>query len=298
MDKAGIYLVATPIGNRQDITFRAVHVLTHCDAIFCEDTRISRKLLSSFSISTKIYSYHEHNGEKMRPKIYSAVQEGKRIALICDAGTPLISDPGFKLVQGAIKRGMAVVPIPGVCAPVTALMAAGLCSDRFIFLGFLPRKILARETLFQGLTTAMGTVIFFERPNRLEDTLRCLVKAHPTADVVVARELTKKFEHFIRGTARDVLQNIGAIPKKGEMVLLVCVKGDDHNMPDVDTLLLRALKVMRIRDAVAVVAPSTAMSKSDIYKRALRLVQENAIGEIVSQTKIKTKGAHDKNNPV
>ena len=215
---AGIYIVATPIGNLRDITLRALDILHSADIVACEDTRVSAKLLTAFGIDVKTVAYHDHNADKIRPKLFEAVKEGKVVVQISDAGTPLISDPGFKLVRDAVGAGISVVPIPGACAPITALMGAGLPSDTFTFMGFLSSKEQAKTDAFSALTEKMGTVLFFDSPNRIEHTIGILAQVHPDSEVAIGRELTKKFEQFVRGTAVEVLEQIEDMPKKGEIV--------------------------------------------------------------------------------
>ena len=272
--QAGIYIVATPIGNLRDITLRALDVLTHADIIACEDTRVSAKLLSNFSIKAKVVAYHDHNADKIRPKLFETVEQGKVVVLISDAGTPLVSDPGFKLVRDAVEAGWPVTPIPGACAPITALMGAGLPSDIFTFMGFLPTKEQAKKNILSNLTEGMGTVILFESPNRIEDTINIIAKVQPDSDVVVGRELTKKFEQFVRGNAIDVANEIGDMTKKGEIVLLIRVKDKEISTDGVEKMLKNALETMRLKDASTLVAESTGLKKKDVYKIALKIKED------------------------
>ena len=272
--QAGIYIVATPIGNLRDITLRALDVLAQADIVACEDTRVSAKLLSHFSIKAKTVAYHDHNADKIRPKLFEAVEQGKIVVLISDAGTPLVSDPGFKLVRDAVDSGLSVTPIPGACAPIAALMGAGLPSDIFTFMGFLPTKEQAKTNILSNLTESMGTVILFESPNRIEDTINIIAKVQPDSDVVVGRELTKKFEQFVRGNAIDVANEIGDMTKKGEIVLLVRVKDKEISICGVEEMLKTALETMRLKDASTLVAESTGLKKKDVYNIALKIKED------------------------
>lgn len=266
-----LYVVSTPIGNLWDMTYRAVQVLHGVDMIFCEDTRTSAKVLGAFDIKTPTMAYHDYNGDIQRPKILSMLDSGASIALISDAGTPLINDPGYKLVQACVGSGYRVVPIPGVNAPITALMGAGLASDRFCFVGFIPNKDTAKRKFLQSLQADFGTIIAFESPHRLHDTLRVVSEVLPHADVVVARELTKKFEHFFRSKAVDITDIMLAhIPPKGECVILLRLPVSDGDT-DVDTLLCDCLKTMSLKDAVDYVFSVASVPKKTVYQRALFL---------------------------
>ncbi|VAV95880.1 16S rRNA (cytidine(1402)-2'-O)-methyltransferase, partial [hydrothermal vent metagenome] len=196
--ESGLYLVATPIGNLRDITLRALDVLEHADLILAEDTRHSRRLLDRYAINTRMRPYHEHNADKVRDGILSDLQAGKAIALISDAGTPLVSDPGFKLVRAVAKAGLNVIPIPGASAVITALCASGLPSDRFLFAGFTPPKQQARRRFFSEFLQVPATLIFFEAPNRLLASLADMVQVFADRPAVLARELTKIHETLLR----------------------------------------------------------------------------------------------------
>jgi 16S rRNA (cytidine1402-2'-O)-methyltransferase len=215
-----LFLVSTPIGNLEDITLRAIRILKEVDFIITEDTRTAGKLLQHFDISKKIVSYYSYNEDKRIPKIIKNILEGKNVALISEAGTPLISDPGHKLVVAAIQNKIPVIPIPGVSALLTALVASGLPTDRFFFQGFLPRK-KGRQTLFKKLSQIEETIIIYESPHRIQKTIEDIVKNIGNRYIVVARELTKKFEEIIRGYAIDIQRELTSIKMKGEIVLLV-----------------------------------------------------------------------------
>jgi 16S rRNA (cytidine1402-2'-O)-methyltransferase len=220
MPEGGLYLVSTPIGNLQDISQRAIAVLEAADTLLAEDTRTASYLLKQFNIRKKVLSYYAYNEMKRLPQILGELKQGKMIALISEAGTPLISDPGHKLVMAAIQQGIPVISIPGPAAFLTALVASGLPTDRFVFEGFLPRKKGRNKTL-QTLSTEAGTIILYESAMRIEKTIEDIVKIFGSRYIVIARELTKKFEEFIRGDAEEVLQILRNKKIKGEIVLLI-----------------------------------------------------------------------------
>lgn len=216
-----LYIVATPIGNLEDITLRALRILKEVDLIACEDTRHTRKLLSHFQISTSLTSYFEHNKIVKGERLLSDLTEGKNIALVSDAGTPGISDPGYNLVKAAVERGIPVVPIPGPSAAVTALAASGLPTDRFLFIGFLPQKEGKKRRLLESLKEEPGTLIFYESPFRLKKTLSLMTEVMGNRPVALAHELTKIHESFHRGRlGEEFMSSLPAIIK-GEWVVLV-----------------------------------------------------------------------------
>ncbi len=272
--ESALYVVATPIGNLWDMSYRAVAMLQGVDVIFCEDTRTSATLLHAFQIHTKTVSYHDHNGHIQRPKILKMLQNGMSIALISDAGTPLINDPGYKLVHAVVQAGYKVVPIPGVSAPITALMAAGMPSDVFTYLGFLPHKSTAKRNFLKKLRPEQGTIIVFDTPRRLGDTLCILRQDMPDCMVVVAREMTKKFEHFTRLCARDITDDIiQSIPTKGECVLLLRYPEKNIDI-NIDALLVMHMREKSLKDAVHIVADISQMPKKTIYKHALQIKKQ------------------------
>lgn len=217
----GLYLVSTPIGNLKDITLRALEVLKTCDHLACEDTRRSRILLNHYGISKPLTSFREENKRTQTPILLSRIARGERVALICDAGTPGISDPGFYLIREAIRQGFRVVPIPGPSAILTALVASGLPSDRFCFEGFLPRRAGRRRKRLKELASEPRTVILYESPHRLLRTLKELLEVMGEREVVLARELTKRFEEFRRGPISQLLAEVEEQGVKGELVLLL-----------------------------------------------------------------------------
>lgn len=216
-----LYIVATPIGNLEDITLRALRILKEVSLIAAEDTRTSRVLTNHFDIDTPLTSYHEHNKLAKLDQIYDALARGD-VALISDAGTPGISDPGFELIQGAIERDITVVPIPGANAVITALVASGLPTDEFLYVGFLPRKSKALRDRLSQLSTRTETMIAYESPHRLTDTLSAIIEVMGAEhQVCVAREITKKFEEFFRGSAQDAYDHFSAENPRGEVTLLI-----------------------------------------------------------------------------
>lgn len=220
-DKGVLYLCPTPIGNLDDITFRALNVLKEVDLIAAEDTRVTIKLLNHFEIKTPLTSYHEHNKISKGPKLINMLNEGKSIALVTDAGTPALSDPGEDLVQDAIKEGIKVVPLPGAAAAVCALVASGLSTRRFAFEGFLPLKQKEKREFLTKIAKDERTLIFYEAPHRIVKTLKTLFDIFGNRKIVIAREMTKIHEEFIRGTIGEIIERFEASPPKGEMVLVV-----------------------------------------------------------------------------
>ncbi len=230
MDKDGqgkgiLYVVSTPIGNLDDITLRALQILKHVDLIAAEDTRRTRKILSRFDIHTKLVSYFEHNELKKLDRLLSQMETGKEIALVSDAGTPGISDPGYRLIQQAVERGIRVIPIPGPSAVIAALSISGLPTDSFYFAGFLPRKGGKRRKLLDKLRDLDGTSILYESPHRLIKTLEDLLEVCGDRQVVVTRELTKAFEEAIRGSISEVINTLKDRRIRGELTIVLAGKG-------------------------------------------------------------------------
>lgn len=271
----GLYIVATPIGNLRDISLRALATLAGCQTVLAEDTRVSRKLLDHYAISTPLAPYHEHNAAQARPGIIARLQAGAALALISDAGTPLISDPGFKLVSAAIEAGVAVVPIPGASALLAALTVAGLPADRFFFEGFLPPKSAARRARIATIAGVPGTLIFYESPRRTKEALRDLATVLGPRQAVIARELTKHFETLRRGTLTSLAAELaGEADPKGEIVLLVAPPGAAAatQPADIDAALREALARLSVKDAAAVVTAQTGAPRREVYARAVALV--------------------------
>ncbi|WP_046228496.1 16S rRNA (cytidine(1402)-2'-O)-methyltransferase [Paenibacillus dauci] len=217
-----LYLVATPIGNLEDMTYRAVRTLQECDILAAEDTRQTRKLLNHFEITPrKLVSYHEHNKKASGPELIRLICEGQSLALVSDAGLPAISDPGQDLVQLALEQGVRVVPIPGANAALSALIASGLSTERFTFIGFLPRDAKGQEAILQGARAAEGTLLFYESPHRVIKTLRTMLEHLGNRPVVLARELTKRHEEWLRGTIEEALLWLEEHPPLGEYCIVL-----------------------------------------------------------------------------
>lgn len=269
----GLYLVATPIGNLGDLSPRAVAVLKNADVVACEDTRITGKLLSLNAISTPMVNYHEHNADKMRPVLTARLKKGETVALVSDAGTPLVSDPGHKLVADCIKEGIYVTAVPGASALLTALQLSGLPTRRFLFQGFLPPKSSARKTTLSELKNVPSTLIFYEAPQRMSETLTDMKEVLGDRDCSVSRELTKKFEQTVRGKISDILDLYAqdGVPK-GEFVVVVAPPLEEKaGERDVEAALKQALETMSVKDAAAFVAQALNANKKEVYTLALKL---------------------------
>jgi 16S rRNA (cytidine1402-2'-O)-methyltransferase len=274
----GLYPVATPIGNLRDITLRALEVLAGADVIACEDTRVTRKLLEHYGISTPMLAYHEHNAAAARPKLLAKLAAGESIALVSDAGTPLISDPGYKLVRAVQDAGHAVIAIPGASATLAALNVAGLPTDRFFFEGFLPPKAGQRRTRIAELARIPATLVLFETGPRLAATLADLAAELGPREAAICRELTKLHEEVRRGDLPTLASDYAATPEpRGEIVIVVAPPPEEEK-PDagqVDDLIRKALARVSMKDAVGEVAMATGLPRRDIYQRALELAKDN-----------------------
>lgn len=268
----GLHLVATPIGNLGDITLRALAVLAQADIIYCEDTRHSRTLAQHFGLTAPLKPYHDHNGETARPRILAELAEGKRVALISDAGTPLVSDPGFKLVRAVLEAGHHVESLPGPSAALTALTLSGLPSDAFLFAGFLPPRQAARRTRIGELKAVPATLILFEAPQRLAETLADLAAVLGDRPAAVARELTKLHEEVRRGSLTSLASGIGDGEVRGEIVILVGPPVAGEATDDTIREALRsALQDMSLRDAAKAVSDALGVTKSRVYDIGLAL---------------------------
>jgi 16S rRNA (cytidine1402-2'-O)-methyltransferase len=279
----GLHLVATPIGNLRDVTLRALETLAAADLIACEDTRITRRLLDHYGISTPLTPYHEHNAAAARPKLIARLAQGESVALVSDAGTPLISDPGFKLVRAVRGAGFPVTAAPGASAVLTALTIAGLPTDRFFFEGFLPAKDGQRQTRIAELARIPATLVFYETGPRLARSLASLAAGLGTRDAAVCRELTKIHEEVRSGdlaALANAYQSGAEI--RGEIVIIVAPPPDGADSPsidEVDALLRRALRHASMKDAVSEVASATGRPRREIYQRALALNEEAGDGQ-------------------
>jgi 16S rRNA (cytidine1402-2'-O)-methyltransferase len=271
----GLYVVSTPIGNLDDMTARAAATLRGAAVIACEDTRVTAVLLRRFGITTPMTPYHDHNAERVRPQLLARLNAGEAVALVSDAGTPLLSDPGYKLVQACTDAGIAVVPVPGASALLAALVTAALPTDRVLFAGFLPSKSAARKTEIAELRGLAATLVFYESAQRLPETLADMALVFGPRRAAVCRELTKRFEEI----KRDSLDNLAAHyaeagAPRGEIVIVV--EGDAGEkrvvaVADIDTALQHALATHSVRDAAALVALELGQPRRAVYERALAL---------------------------
>jgi 16S rRNA (cytidine1402-2'-O)-methyltransferase len=272
---SGLYLVATPIGNLGDICARAVSVLASVDAVLCEDTRHSGRLLQAVQVKTRLRPYHEHNAARVRPKLVEALKNGASLALISDAGMPAIADPGHKLVRAAIEAGVMVTAVPGPSAVMTALVISGLPTDRFFFQGFLPAKPGARRKVLADLAALPATLVVFEAPNRLAASLADAAAALGPREAAIARELTKLHEEVRRGTLDELSERLAGEPApKGEVVLVIGPPSDAveaHDDETVEALLVEALADHPPSRAAALVAERTGRARRDLYRRAIAL---------------------------
>jgi 16S rRNA (cytidine1402-2'-O)-methyltransferase len=276
----GLYLVATPIGNLRDISLRALETLAAADVIACEDSRVTRKLTGHYGIATPLTPYHEHNAIEARPKILARLAGGQAVALVSDAGTPLISDPGYKLVRAACEAGHTVVAVPGASAVLTALGAAGLPTDRFFFEGFLPPKQIARQKRAAELSLIPASLVLFESGPRLAAALADLAAILGPRAAAVCRELTKLHEEIRRDDLASLARHYaGDAETRGEIVIVVAPPGGDVDKAgDVDDLLRRALARVSVKDAVGEVALATGHPRRAVYQRALALSKDRNDG--------------------
>ena len=273
----GLHLVATPIGNLGDITLRALETLAGVDLIACEDTRISRRLTERYAISAQLTPYHEHNAASARPKILERLAQGASIALVSDAGTPLISDPGFKLVREACAAGHAVIAVPGASSVLTALSVAALPTDRFFFEGFLPAKENARRTRLAELAKIDATLVMFDSGNRVQDTLGDLADIMAGRDAAICRELTKLHEDIKRAPIAELAKAADALETRGEFVLVIGPPAPGAKImaeADLDDLLRSSLQRDSVKDSVAHAVELSGRPRREVYARALELAKE------------------------
>ncbi|MGJ4992886.1 16S rRNA (cytidine(1402)-2'-O)-methyltransferase [Bradyrhizobium sp. HKCCYLS3077] len=280
--RPGLHLVATPIGNLGDITLRALDTLAGADMIFCEDTRITRRLAERYGLSAELAAYHEHNAEAVRPKILQRLAEGAAIALVSDAGTPLISDPGYKLVRAACDAGHAVTALPGPSAVLAALTVAALPTDRFFFEGFLPAKQQARRTRLSELARIEATVVVFEAGSRVQDTLADLADAMKGRPAAICRELTKLHEEVLRGPVGELAAGAAELETRGEFVLVIGPPPRDAEVltqDALDAVLRDLLQRSSVKDAVMHAVELSGRPRREVYARALELAKDTADGE-------------------
>jgi 16S rRNA (cytidine1402-2'-O)-methyltransferase len=274
-----LYVVATPIGNLEDMTYRAVRILGEVDLIAAEDTRHSRKLLAHFGVQKPLVSYHDHNERQRQERLIEKLQKGETIALISDAGTPCIADPGYRLIASCYDAGIRVVPVPGPSATITALSAAGVGTDRFAFEGYLPNKTKARKDLLRQLNGEQRTLVFYEAPHRLSATLSDVAEIlGPERHIVIARELTKLHEEFFRGAVSDAVERFEREPARGELVLILppSTRGPQMNVRDALRKLLDEGDLSR-REAVKLIAKEYGLPSSDVYRESLSLAGEEQL---------------------
>lgn len=269
----GLHVVATPIGHLSDMSLRALETLAAADLVACEDTRVTRVLMERYGLRTPLISYNDHNAAERRPRILGLLEEGKAVALVSDAGTPLVSDPGYKLVSEVIAAGGRVVPVPGPSALLAALVASGLPTDAFLFAGFLPTRVEARRRRFEELARVPATLVFYESPHRVADCLvdaaAVLGSARPAA---VARELTKTFEECVRSSLGELAETFAARTVKGEIVVVIGPPAEEAvSDTDVDAMLRAALARQAPGKAVAEVARLTGADRKALYERAMAL---------------------------
>jgi 16S rRNA (cytidine1402-2'-O)-methyltransferase len=268
----GLYVVATPIGNLRDITLRALDVLAGCDLLLAEDTRVTGKLLSAYGLSKTMLRYDEHAAERARPRIMAALEQGQSVAQVSDAGTPLVSDPGFRLVREVIAAGHRVFPIPGPSAALAALTLAGLPTDRFLFAGFPPPKSGARRTFLAEVANVHATLIFYESGPRLRASLTDMAAVFGDREAAVARELTKLFETTVRGTLSELAADPRLDAPKGEIVILVGPGVEQASTAeDADSALTEALTRLPPGEAASEVAKALGLNRRDLYRRAMAL---------------------------
>ena len=273
----GLHVVATPIGNLRDVTLRALEVLAAADLIACEDTRVTRKLTDHYGIATPLTPYHDHNAAEARPKLIARLAAGAAVALVSDAGTPLVSDPGFKLVRAAREAGLSVTTLPGASAVLAALTVAGLPTDRFFFEGFLPAKEGQRRSRIAELARIPATLVLFETGPRLAGALADLAAGLGPRDGAICRELTKLHEEVRRGDLATLARDTaGAAEPRGEIILVVAPpdpQATAGDVADLDALLRRALERVSVKDAVGEVAAVTGRPRREVYQRALALAK-------------------------
>src|ERR1700759_1789250 len=275
---SGLYLVATPIGNLGDITLRALETLAGVDIIACEDTRITRRLTERYGITAQLKPYHEHNAALARPKILEKLSQGASIALVSDAGTPLISDPGFKLVREVCAAGFAVIALPGPSSVLTALAVAALPTDRFFFEGFLPPKATARRARLTELARIDATLVMFDSGNRVQDTLADLAEIMGARDAAICREMTKMHEEIRRAPVSELARSADSLETRGEFVLVIGPPAANARIMaqhDLDDLLRSALQRDSVKDAVAHAVEVSGRPRREIYARALELAKQD-----------------------
>tara|TARA_B100001175_G_scaffold206854_1_gene175597 strand:+ start:2570 stop:3415 length:846 start_codon:yes stop_codon:yes gene_type:complete len=273
--KPGLYIISLPIGNSKDITLRAIEYLQNVDEIYCEDTRVTNKILIIHKIKKSLKNYHDHNGKKVRPQIIKKIKDGKSIALVSDAGTPLISDPGYKLVSELKAKGLYVTAAPGVSSPITALTLSGLPTNNFYFLGFLPNKDQSRKNLIENIKNLKTTIIIFESANKINKTLQDLIVILGNRHIAICREMTKKFEEIITGRISDVAQKIVPKKLKGEIVIVLYGDNKKDQEIDLDKIINSFEEEYRPSELAKIISDQTGFPKSIIYNKIIKLKEDN-----------------------
>ena len=286
---AGLYFVATPIGSARDITLRALDVLYSADLLIAEDTRSLKKLMNIHQIpirGRKVISYNDHNGERKRPLILEEIKKGKAVSYCSEAGSPLIADPGFQLGREVIKAGYKVLSVPGACALIAALTVAGLPTNQFFYAGFLPTTKNIRIKFLENLKEIPATIVFYESPKRLNKSISDMLEVMgPDRSLVIARELTKKFEEIIRTSLAEVQRELVNRVIKGEIVLLLGKNNESSlNVADIKELLLIEFEKYSLKESVANISVKTGINRSKVYKAALELIKEAELPELSSQS--------------
>lgn len=274
INPVGLYIVSTPIGNLSDITLRALDILRLVDLIVCEDTRVSGKLLAHYGIKKPLLSYNDHNASERRPEIFTDIENGKRVALISDAGTPLVSDPGYKLVREALDKNLYVTAIPGASSAITALCLSGLPSDQFFFGGFLPSKAESLQKYIETIANIPSTLVFFESARRLSESLPALLYGLSDRHAAIMRELTKLYEEGKRGRLSELIEDIKKNGEpKGEVVLVIAPPEDEqiYQKGDIERQLSILLQSHSIKEAASIIAEQTGRPRKEIYSMALKI---------------------------
>ncbi len=274
---AGLYLVATPIGNLRDITLRALDTLSSADLVLAEDTRRARILLNAYKIKASVTAYHDHNVAKKLPSVIKSIMSGKSAALISDAGTPLINDPGYKLARACIDAGLPVFSVPGASAVLAGLVSSGMPPDKFMFAGFLPPKFAARKRALEDVQNVPASLIYFETAKRITASLEDILTVFGDRQIAIARELTKKYEEILRGTARELLARIKETPLRGEIVLVIAPPNAPEPWDEtrLRTALRPLIKTEGVKRAAAQIAALSGHKKRDVYAVALKLKNED-----------------------
>lgn len=270
-----LYIVATPIGNLGDITLRAIETLKNVDLILCEDSRVTNILLKHYHIDKPLMVYNDHSDERLREKIFALLKEGKNLSLVSDAGTPLISDPGYKLIEFLQQNEITIHTVPGACSAIAALTLAGIATNRFMFLGFLPSKTSGKEKIFTEVQSINSSLVFFESSNRLVETLRLIGNYFASRKIAVVREITKLYEEVMKGSYLEVIEYYQKNPDKlrGEIVLIIAPPEESKEFVEEEILdtLNKLMQEMSLKDAVEIASEQYPISKKIIYKLALKI---------------------------